>query len=394
MPGSKSSTMRIDLIPEISEVPLSERPQAANLSHAGIARDVPIASFRSPAAAAATAAAPARPQSQGSEEGYGELFHNLYDAALVTDLHGRIRDVNARATNQFGYTPAQFSHLTLEDVVAGANSELIHALFENLRRERFSLLQANCVRSDGSQFPAEVTVSLLTRSTPHLCFLIRDETRRRTTDEMLRTEHNALQNASDGIVVINMNTQIEYANPATAAIWGYSAASDLISQPLGILFLTPDDSYAIINSLSGENYQTTGVAIARRSTGENFRVEIHAACNRDSDGNVIGAVISFTDLTERDRVEIAENDALAVREKVRTLSELHKAALLTFTDLNTLMSDIASHAVNNPDKEQSQRIKTAYETLTGLEALITDTDDILDKILATSAESVLPGNKV
>lgn len=383
---AKSNTMRIDLIPEISEVPLSERPKASFVP--GFKPSVASSAEGRPPAA--PIAAPPVPGPTRGVDGYGELFQNIYDAAIITDLHGRIRDVNRRATIAFGYTPAQFSHLTLDQVVSGADTDLIRTLYENLRRQTFTLMQAACSRADGTRFPAEVSVSQLRLSTPHLCFLIRDETVRRQTDEMLRTEHNALQNASDAIVVIDLQTKIEYANPATARIWNYASAGDLVGLPLGVLLHNPSDGDAIIESLSGENYDTTGVAIARRSDGESFRIEIHASCNRDSDGNVIGAVLSFSDLTERDRVRIAEHDAESARNALRRLADLHRAMDADVAELGGYLRELASAPAVSADSALAAKVEAALGDLEAMRSISSDVAETVRDVLAPPAGTAAP----
>ena len=396
---NKTATMRIDLVPEISDVPLSKGPKAIRIARPGAPKATPhpsplppsatqpagLPSAAAPSAAAAPAtlsgSAPAEPAAQAPADSYAALFQNIYDAAIVTDLHGRVRDVNRRATTAFGYTPAQFSHLTLDRLVSGADTDLLRTLYENLRRETFTLMQASCTRADGTRFPAEVSVSQLRLSTPHLCFLIRDETVRRQTDEMLRTEHNALQNASDAIVVIDLQTRIEYANPATARIWGYASAVDLVGQPLGALLLNAADGAAVIESLSGENYESSGVAIARRSGGEAFRIEIHASCNRDSDGNVIGAVLSLSDLTERDRVRVAEQNAETLRAAFARLHDTYHALGIAFGDLDAQLQGLAS-----AEPAAAAKLESALGVVAGIRSLTADVDEIFHGALETAPE--------
>ena len=392
---NKTATMRIDLVPEISDVPLSKGPKAIRIVRPGAAKEKPspsqtqpagLPSAAAPAAAAAPAtlsgAAPASPSAQAPADSYAALFQNIYDAAIVTDLHGRVRDVNRRATTAFGFTPAQFSHLTIDRLVAGADTDLLRTLYENLRRETYTLMQAFCTRADGTTFPAEVSVSQLRLSTPHLCFLVRDETVRRQTDEMLRTEHNALQNASDAIVVIDLQTRIEYANPATARIWGYASAVDLVGQPLGALLLNAADGAAVIESLSGENYESSGVAIARRSDGEAFRIEIHASCNRDSDGNVIGAVLSLSDLTERDRVRVAEQNAETLRAAFARLHDTYHALGIAFGDLDAQLQGLAASS----EPAAAARIESALGVVAGIRSLTADVDEIFHSAQETAPE--------
>ncbi len=290
--GVKSSTMRIDLIPEISDVPLSAHPKqfiVPSRSGRGVA-----ATQRSPSAA---------------QQSYQELFQSVYDAGFITDLRGRVRDVNRRAVEFFGHTPEAFRQLCVWDVVSGASEPLMRTLFENLQSERFTLMQAYCLRCDGTAFPAEIAVSQMRLSVPHLCFFVRDITLRRQAEEMLRTEHNALQNASDAIVVTDLEARLEYANPATARIWGYQGVEELVGESLGVLLDDAGDAGRILSTLTGETFQWKGEVVGRRACGERFRVYVSAACNRDSDGDVVGAVLSLSDLSVHDREEHARRDA-------------------------------------------------------------------------------------
>jgi PAS domain S-box-containing protein len=213
-------------------------------------------------------------------------------------------------------------------------------------------------------------------STPHLCFFVRDETVRRQADEMLRTEHNALQNASDGIVVIDMQARIEYANPATARIWGYPSSADLVGLPLGKLLLNEEDGQQIVSSLTGEHYMTSGIAVARRYDGDPFRVNIRAACNRDSDGNVVGAVLSFSDLTERDRVQTAERDATRFRDTLKRLDDFRNVLRCGIGEVSALINDFSAAKIAADDNVK-KRIVSAVDACVGLNAVLADVEDLI-----------------
>ena len=372
MNENKSRTMRIDLIPEISAVPLSESPKTAFIapSKVGKSREQVVAAQ--------------------NRDPYSDLFQNLYDAAIVTDLRGRIRDVNPRAIDAFWYSPDDFSFKNIKDIIAGCDDELIRTLYENLRNECFTLMQASCIRGDGTAFPAEVSVCPLHLSTPHLCFFIRDETVRRQADEMLLTEHNALQNASSAIVVIDMSANIEYANPATARLWDHSSESGLVGRHLGELFLNRDDAERITSSLSGEHYESSGVVVAVRQGGEPFRVGFSAACNRDSDGNVVGAVLSFTDLTDEDRVKTAERDAMRFRETLNRLDDFRKVLRMGIGEVSSLIHDLSAAKIS-ADEKVKKRIASAVDACDGLHAVLGDIEDLIAEAnAAKQAATVVP----
>lgn len=294
---TKSSTMRIDLIPEISDVPLSAHPKQVVVAAKGVRN----------------AASPAAKTPSPSQQSYQELFQSVYDAGFITDLRGRIRDVNRRAVEFFGHEPEAFRQLCVWDVLSGASEPLMRTLFENLQSERFTLMQAYCIRQDKTVFPAEIAVSQMRLSVPHLCFFVRDVTLRRQAEEMLRTEHNAIQNASDAIIVTDLDARLEYVNPSTARIWGYQSQADLVGSSLGVLLENPTDAHQIISSLTGETFQWKGEVSAVRSNGEVFRAQVSASCNRDSDGEVVGAVLSFSDLSSQERAETARRDVARQR---------------------------------------------------------------------------------
>lgn len=356
---SKSSTMRIDLIPDIPEVPLSERPKAKV-----------VASHKKIILAAGAV-------DGGKTRSYTELFQNIYDAGIITDLHGRIRDVNRRALDYFGYTQEDLCDLDISDVVAGMDDEIVRTLYENVQCERFTLMTAVCRRADGTFFPAEIAVSQIRLSTPHLTFFIRDITTRIQQDEMLRTEHTALQNSSDAIVVIDMNSVIEYANPAVARIWGLPSPAEIINNTLGVLFLNADDGSAIIQSLAGENFTTDGVVVAKRANGTPFRAQIRAACNRNTNGEVVGAVISFTDLTERDRMMFSEKNLNYMTGTVDRFEEIQKCFLANLEELSSYVNQIRDNA---QDEQVKKLVVPAADTCEGLRNLMTEYEELLHEV--------------
>ncbi len=372
---NKSSTMRIDLIPDISEIPLAECPKASFVT---------------------VHQKKAVPQSSGDGvlRGYSELFQSVYDAGVITDLRGRIRDVNRRALDAFGYTAEGFGEVDIFKIIAGSDDELIRTLYENVQHERFTLMQAYCIRADNSAFPAEIAVSQIRLSTPHLVFFIRDITLRRQTDEMLRTEHNALQNASDAIVVIDMNSRIEYANPATARLWHFFEAGDLVGRDLGDLFENSRDGHIVMDSLSGEHYSVAETLTAKRYDGESFRVRVNAACNRNSDGEVVGAVLSFIDLTDRDRVVSTEKAAKELSGALGRIKEYRPTLANSLEDMSSFLRWIASNSTVASDSELNSKVQDAMGVWEGYRALVSEIREIIDTAATAVAAEESGSNDV
>ncbi len=300
-----SQTMRIDLIPDSPSKPLPGRKK------------------RYVIAPSPEHETPPRPRPERNERPteYQELLQSLYDAALITDMAGKIVDTNVRAVDFLLYEREELQNLTVFDIVSGTDENLIPMLRDNLQ-ERFMLIQAYCIRKDGSLFPAEIVVNELNLGEPCLFFFIRDITVRRQAEEMLRTEHNAIQNSGDGIAIGNIDGLLEYVNPAIVRMWGYNQTDDLLGMDARDLFSDRGKANRILEEVMGARQFWGGEMKARRQNGTEFDIQASAACNRNADGEQIGFIFSFTDISDRKRAAEAEQEA----ERRRVMLESFGAA--------------------------------------------------------------------
>jgi PAS domain S-box-containing protein len=267
---------------------------------------------------------PKRPDQRAArtDAPYGGLLNNIYDAAVVADGAGHILDVNERAVEFFEYDSGAFRHMGIPDIVAGADGALLRAIRDNT--DRFALLEAHCVRRSREIFPAEIAVSRLSPAadTAYL-FLIRNISVRRRAEEMLRTEHNALQNARSGIVITDRMAHIEYANPTFAAMLGVDGGEPLLRQDLRGVFENRAIMDEAVRQVVERNASWSGEVVAQdKRSGSRRVIEAAAAANRNREGQLAGIVFSFTDVTARTQAEEAmrrSNEELERRVAERTV---------------------------------------------------------------------------
>lgn len=118
---------------------------------------------------------------------YQELLQSLYDGVLITDATGRIMDVNERAMDFLLYTKDELSRLNIINIIAGANEVLLEALRRNIEQHRYTLIEASCIRKDHTTFPAEIATNRLVLTPEgHLCFFVRNITKRKKAEEALK----------------------------------------------------------------------------------------------------------------------------------------------------------------------------------------------------------------
>jgi PAS domain S-box-containing protein len=287
-----SRTVRIDLIPQV--------PKHASGPHR---ENVVVSS--SAGSASARDSTKTIPASH-----FHRLLQALYDAVIVSDLDGMIVDVNMRAEDFLHYSKSEVAGMSVLDIISGADTSLLETVSQNLESERFTLIQAYCMREDGSYFPAEIAVSRIDLEAPRLCFFVRDITVRRQAQEMLITEHNAIQNSSTGIVITDTDAVIEFANPATEKMWRCENETQLLEVKISTLLANPDAISSIIDTLSGNDSQAwSGELVGKRLDDSLFDIEVAAVPNRNSDGDVIGYVFSLADIGDRNRARQAEQES-------------------------------------------------------------------------------------
>ncbi len=121
------------------------------------------------------------------------FFEGIYDAAMLTDMQGKVLDANVRAVQFFGYSREHFTSSVIGDIITGIGGTILATINNNLRNNQFTLLQTDCRRKDGTRFRAEISTSLIHLShKPLLCFFVRDVSVRRAAEEALKQVHDDL----------------------------------------------------------------------------------------------------------------------------------------------------------------------------------------------------------
>ncbi len=128
---------------------------------------------------------------------YRDFMQSIYDAVLVANWDGRIVDGNARALEFLRYSLDELRERTLFDVLYGLDEAILRQICENLVHDQFTLIEeAYCRRKDQSLFPAEIATNRLhLGGEQHICFFVRDITRRKQDETLLRDTRDQLARA-------------------------------------------------------------------------------------------------------------------------------------------------------------------------------------------------------
>lgn len=262
------------------------------------------------------AGAPSKPLAIGpSASGVGgSIFENLYDGALLTDLSGRIMDANPRVLDFLHYARGEVLGLTVLQVISGADEKLLRTIQGNLEDHRFTVVEAFCVRKDGTMFPAEVVANRLGEGVAaRLCFFIRDITERKEMELQVKEQLNFIETILNTIPspVFYKNLEGSYlgCNRAFEEFLGLPSEKivgktvfDLAPRHLAEIYQGMDN--ALFQSGGEQSYESRMVG----ADGRERDVVFSKAIYRDALGKTVGIVGVILDITERKRAERAERE--------------------------------------------------------------------------------------
>ncbi len=132
---------------------------------------------------------------------------------------------------------------------------------------------------------------------------------RRESSETLAYERNkyyqTLLSIGDGVMVVDANRNIEFANPVACKLTG-AAPGDILGRPFSqVVTLSHEEESQTISDpvegafCTGQVQELGDHAVLTSRTGAKYFVEISAAPIRDESGAVSGVVFVFKDVTEK-----------------------------------------------------------------------------------------------
>lgn len=159
--------------------------------------------------------------SQGAgESDYRRLLQSIYDAVLITDSAGIVKECNHRAIDFFRWPESELIGVAMPSLISGADDAVIGTIRRNLMEHRYTLIEGTCKRKDGSAFPSEIAVNRLdTGLESRLCFFIRDVSVRRRAQDALEDAVTKLENHDRNRSQFISNVSHELRTPLTSMLY-------------------------------------------------------------------------------------------------------------------------------------------------------------------------------
>jgi len=255
------------------------------------------------------------------------IMDSVAEGIITADESGAIQSANPAAERIFGYRSSELLGRNLALLMAGAenmSSYLRAGVSDASGNDR----EATGRRKDGGVFPLEINVAQLRQGRKRLFIgVLRDITERKRAEEALRRARDELEirvaertrdlerlsrqtaqildSASEGIIGLDKDGRITFANPAAAAMTGFPVddlVGRLLHDLLGPSMARAGKARRVRAALGLARLPPDMDVVLLRRDGSEFPLEF-ASAPIEEGGAAVGAVMVFRDVTERRRAE-------------------------------------------------------------------------------------------
>jgi PAS domain S-box-containing protein len=247
---------------------------------------------------------------RASEKRYRLLFERNLAGVLRTTLEGRVLECNQAAARMFGYdSPEEVLNLRAADFYQESSDR--EAFLSKLKSEKgLTNQEMKCRRKDGESVWVIANLSLIEDELAGVGIVegtVVDITERKRAEEQVR---ELLDSIPEAIYGIDLEGRCTSCNPSCLQLLGYEHPADLLGKDMHTLIHHsrqdgthyPEEECHIFEAFRrGQGTHVDNEVLWRRD-GTSFAAEywshpIHRG------GKVIGAVVTFVDITERKRAE-------------------------------------------------------------------------------------------
>jgi PAS domain S-box-containing protein len=258
-----------------------------------------------------------------------DLLEALPDAVVAVDPHGTIVQVNSQAQELFGYKRSKMVGQKVEMLVPESDRGQHHHHRESYSktpktRRMGANLDLYGRRSDGSEFPVEISLSPVSTDQGALVLsAIRDmsdrkkiaeelrraneELHRRTTEQLGEYQARLLSiidSSEDAILSKDLNGIITSWNKGAERIYGY-APDEVVGKNISLLIPSdrPDEIPEILRKIArGEKVEHHESARITKD-GRRLDVSVSVSPLRNAGGTIVGASVIARDITAQKRSE-------------------------------------------------------------------------------------------
>ncbi len=297
-----------------------------------------------------------------------EKYRLLFEAAPVgigiADLEGNVLDANPSIQKMMGFTLEELRSVGVGATYAEPEERM--ALLKDLKKHGIVRdREVRLKRKDGTIYTALMNVDLVELSGRKLLLTTaRDITDRKQAEKMLRLLSSAVEEAPDGVQIVDLDGYIIYSNRAVERMYGFSG-EDFRRKHVNEMNADPDFAADIIIPCIKKHGCWAGELIVKHRNGREFPVWLNTSLVKNSKGEPIAMVGIIRDMTERRGFEKTLRES---EEQYRNLFEDSPISLWEedSSDIKNYIDDLRSKGV----EDFREYFETHYEEVIRCTAMV------------------------
>jgi PAS domain S-box-containing protein len=236
------------------------------------------------------------------EQEYQAIIRTTIDGFWQADMQGHFLDVNQAYCQLIGYSRDELLNMSISDVEAIETLGEIAGRIQKIEKVGYDRFESRHRRKDGETVDVEISVNYLPINGGRMFIFIRDITQRKRAEAEMRTKDYAMASAISGILLLDLNGVVLYANKVYLDMWGYKNIEEAIGHNITELAANKDLARMLLaNVITGEGWR--GELETPVRDGRTIYILLSASIVRDEKSVPIGIMASTIDITERNQAQ-------------------------------------------------------------------------------------------
>lgn len=248
---------------------------------------------------------------KNNEEKYRSLIEQASDGIVITDLEGKILEVNNSIMQMAGYEESEMIGHHLSEFLPENDLNTNPLRINELMRGKSLLYERSILKKDGITLDVEVNSRMASSHT--LIGFVRDISERKKVEKVLQYQSRLIEGVTDAITSLDMERRIVTWNRACQELYGLTTEAVIGKRiPELMSFDFPGSSpEEVFKQVYSQGYWKGEFDFIHPVTKLKINLLSSLSLLRDANNNITGFIIISKDITERKTVE----DKLVEKEK-------------------------------------------------------------------------------